>query len=104
MVGTNPETFRAKEREAFKEAKEKGFEDIEWQPPRQISAETIQNFRSMEATNTGLWGELRGRTVAKSLIKAAKNKQPKRYLGILTDKKPVESILTKDESEGTMEI
>ena len=84
----NRHRFLKMEQEAFKEAQEQGFSDVQLEPPEPISKETIQNFRSMEETNFGLWAGLRGEVAAKKLIKAAKIKHPKRYLGILTDKKP----------------
>ena len=94
----NPETFRAREREAFKIAAQISPDTYDFPPPPPVASETIRGLMAAEQSLKDMWA-----AHGKILIPAAKNKQPKRYLGILTDKK-LDSVLTKDESEGTMEI
>lgn len=43
------------EREAFAEAKLKGFSDMEWKPPPPISPETIRGFRRTAEQLEDMW-------------------------------------------------
>ena len=88
----NPFVFREKEREAFRIAKTFSPDTYDFPPPTPVASETIRGLMAAEQSLKDMWAKHK-----KILIPAAKNKQPKRYLGILTDKKT-------DEPESILEV